>query len=153
VISSPFTVEPDTDNDGLADAEEASLGTDPMNPDSDGDNLTDGEEVLSYGTNPLLADTDGDGFGDGVEINLYGSNPLDVSDTPANGDVTEDGDVNAGDLVVCSRIAIGDISTPTWQQRVRCDMAPVDSVSSIPRPDGLINAADILLLTKSVLQN
>jgi hypothetical protein len=153
VISSPFSLVLDSDDDGLTDAEEISLGTDPLNPDSDGDNLTDGEEVLSYGTDPLSVDSDGDGFDDDVEILLYGSDPLDAEDTPANGDVTEDGQTNAGDLVVCTRIALGDIESPSEQQRVRCDMAPVDSVTGIPQPDGLINAADILRLTQAVLQN
>jgi len=36
----------DSDNDGLTDDEENSLGTSPTNPDTDGDGLTDGEEVL-----------------------------------------------------------------------------------------------------------
>lgn len=34
----------DNDSDGLSDAQEYVLGTDPLNPDSDGDGLTDGEE-------------------------------------------------------------------------------------------------------------
>ena len=155
VISSPFSIElnSDTDGDGLTDAEETSLGTNPLNPDTDGDGLTDGDEVLIYGTNPLNIDTDGDGFDDAVEVIQYGSDPLDVTATPANGDVTEDGQTNAGDLVVCTRIALGEIESPTEQQRVRCDMAPVDSVTGIPQPDGLINAADLMRLTQAVLQN
>ena len=35
----------DTDNDGLTDAQEYMLGTDPTNPDSDGDGINDGDEV------------------------------------------------------------------------------------------------------------
>ncbi|HPQ94677.1 MAG: hypothetical protein KDI44_04100 [Thiothrix sp.] len=58
----------DSDGDGLSDAEEASLGTDPNNPDTDGDGLPDGLEVDSYHTSPLIADTDGDGITDGQEI-------------------------------------------------------------------------------------
>ena len=38
----------DTDNDGLTDAEEGVLGTDPANPDSDGDGVIDGKEVNPY---------------------------------------------------------------------------------------------------------
>jgi hypothetical protein len=49
----------DDDNDGLSDAQEASLGT-----------------------NPLVADTDGDGFDDGVEV-AAGTDPLDPDDFPA----------------------------------------------------------------------
>jgi hypothetical protein len=42
----------DSDGDGLSDASEISLGTDPQNPDTDGDGLTDGQEVNDYHTNP-----------------------------------------------------------------------------------------------------
>ncbi len=42
----------DTDNDGLTDGEEATLGTDPNNPDTDSDGIEDGEEVMS-GSDPL----------------------------------------------------------------------------------------------------
>ncbi|NDA27092.1 MAG: hypothetical protein EBZ05_09755, partial [Verrucomicrobia bacterium] len=43
----------DTDGDGLSDAEEATLGTNPSLADTDGDGVSDGAEVRS-GTNPLL---------------------------------------------------------------------------------------------------
>ncbi len=42
----------DRDGDGLTDAEEAELGTDPADPDSDDDGYDDGSEVEA-GTNPL----------------------------------------------------------------------------------------------------
>ncbi len=64
----------DSDHDGLTDAQEAKLGTDPNNPDTDGDGLTDGQEVNVYHTNPLNPDTDGDGYSDGVEVK-NGYNP------------------------------------------------------------------------------
>lgn len=59
----------DRDDDGLTDAEEAAVRTDPGNPDSDGDGLPDGWEV-QHGLNPLAGeardgpdgDPDGDGF-------------------------------------------------------------------------------------------
>ena len=67
VITPP--VQPlDSDNDGLSDSEEATLGTDPLNPDSDGDKLFDREEVNVYKTDPLIKDTDGDGYEDGAEV-------------------------------------------------------------------------------------
>jgi hypothetical protein len=53
----------DTDNDGLSNAEEAQLGTDPNNPDTDGDGLGDKEEITE-GTNPTIPDTDNDGLND-----------------------------------------------------------------------------------------
>jgi hypothetical protein len=44
----------DSDGDGLTDAQEAELGTDPQLADSDGDGWDDGEEVDSY-TDPTKA--------------------------------------------------------------------------------------------------
>ena len=44
----------DSDNDGLTDGEEATLGTDPNNPDTDGDTINDGDEVMNN-TDPLDA--------------------------------------------------------------------------------------------------
>jgi hypothetical protein len=54
-------VSPDSDNDGLTDAEELALGTDPHNPDTDGDGLLDGWEV--HGVN-------------GIDLRAMGASPL-----------------------------------------------------------------------------
>jgi hypothetical protein len=66
----------DTDGDGLTDAEEAELNTDPALVDTDEDGLTDGQETAEIGTAPLAPDTDGDGILDGDEV-AQGTNPLD----------------------------------------------------------------------------
>lgn len=65
----------DGDGDGLSDAEELRLGTDPKSKDSDGDGLTDFDEVNQYHTNPLNSDTNGDGISDYDEIHLLGKDP------------------------------------------------------------------------------
>ena len=62
-----WVVSQDTDNDGLPDAQELILKTDPNNPDSDADGVPDGVEVLVAHTNPLDDDSDDDGLIDGVE--------------------------------------------------------------------------------------
>ncbi len=76
---------PDADRDGLSDAREAALGTDPNNHDTDGDTLTDCQEVKhidneecrdpyrtefdgGFGTDPKKSDTDEDGIGDVSEV-------------------------------------------------------------------------------------
>jgi serine/threonine protein kinase len=69
------TVQGDSDGDGLSDAEERLIGTDPFNPDTDGDGLSDGEEVKVYGTNPLNRDTDGDLLTDGDEVLIFRTDP------------------------------------------------------------------------------
>jgi len=69
-----FAPDVDTDTDGLTNAQERTLGTDPLVVDTDTDGLTDSEEV-SLGTNPLLSDSDSDGLTDITEVGL-GTNPI-----------------------------------------------------------------------------
>ena len=78
----------DSDNDGLNNAVEANLGTNPNDADSDDDGLNDGAEVNSSGTDPLRFDTDSDGLDDGDELGA-GTDPL-VDDS--DGDGLLDGD-------------------------------------------------------------
>jgi Bacterial TSP3 repeat len=66
----------DDDNDGLTNAAEDEVGTDPSLADTDEDGLTDGEESAETGTSPLSADTDSDGVLDGDEV-AQGTDPLD----------------------------------------------------------------------------
>lgn len=74
----------DSDSDGLTNAQEIELGTDPRNDDTDNDGLSDYDEINVYGTDPLVPDTDGDGLKDGDEpyIGLDPTNPetFDVPD-------------------------------------------------------------------------
>lgn len=62
----------DSDDDGISDAEELRLGTDPNRADTDGDGLNDQEE-LKFGTNPLLSDSDADGISDAEEMAFWGA--------------------------------------------------------------------------------
>lgn len=83
----------DTDGDGLGDALEVIIGTNPYSADSDGDGLSDGDEVLILGRDPNNPDedsngvldgdddTDGDGISDAEEL-ANGTNPLDPNDPP-----------------------------------------------------------------------
>jgi alpha-tubulin suppressor-like RCC1 family protein len=56
----------DTNQDGIADGAEVGPGKSPTNPDTDGDGLTNSAE-LQEGTDPLVADTDRDGTSDGSD--------------------------------------------------------------------------------------
>nr|WP_269139535.1 PBECR4 domain-containing protein [Streptococcus sanguinis] len=48
-------LERDSDGDGIPDAVERNMGTNPYSPDTDGDGKSDQEEI-SYGSNPLAVD-------------------------------------------------------------------------------------------------
>ena len=48
----PLGSDMDSDEDGLSDAEEVGLGTDPDNADSDGDGFSNGDEI-AQGADPL----------------------------------------------------------------------------------------------------
>jgi hypothetical protein len=142
--------DPDDDNDGLSDVDEALYGSDPFLPDTDGDTLSDGDEVNIYGTDPVLTDTDSDGFDDEVEI-AAGSDPLDDTSVPAplaDGDINDDGQVNAADLLLAMRILNGQY-IPTQEEQARWDVAPL--VNGIPAPDLQNNAGDYLVLERKVL--
>ena len=56
----------DSDNDGIDDIMENTLGTSITNSDSDSDGLDDYLEVFKYKTNPNKMDSDGDGLIDSV---------------------------------------------------------------------------------------
>jgi alpha-tubulin suppressor-like RCC1 family protein len=106
----------DTDGDGLTDAHEARLGTNPRAKDTDRDGLSDGQEVKGtapfttrteskqrtryFKTNPVKADTDKDGLRDGQERTRYkvrttqkihGYKTWKVSSNPLKKDTDRDG--------------------------------------------------------------
>jgi hypothetical protein len=72
----------DLDNDGLTNAEEQVLGTDPHNWDSNGDGISDGISQ-SLGINPANLDNDGDGISNADEL-ILGTNPF-SADTDGDG--------------------------------------------------------------------
>lgn len=79
--------EKDTDNDGLADSLEQSIGTNPSNADSDNDGINDGDEYVVVASNPLKEDSDDDGLSDGEEVFERGTEPT-LSDS--DGDDVDD---------------------------------------------------------------
>jgi hypothetical protein len=64
----------DTDHDGLTDAIEMQLGTDPTKADTDGDGISDGYEVTKLHTSATAADSDHDGISDSIEL-AHGTDP------------------------------------------------------------------------------
>ncbi|WP_418765001.1 adventurous gliding motility protein AgmC [Myxococcus xanthus] len=90
-----WSVAVDTDGDGLTDAEEVVLGTDPENADTDGDGLPDGIEVNTAGTDPLDDDSDDDGILDGNEDanqnGIVDEGETDPNNWDTDGDLLSDG--------------------------------------------------------------
>jgi hypothetical protein len=93
-----FSIDPDSDDDGLLDGTEltGTNPTDPNDPDSDDDGLLDGQEDANHSggldpgeTNPNDPDSDDDGLLDGIEVN--GANPTDPLDADSDDDGLLDG--------------------------------------------------------------
>lgn len=122
----------DSDLDGLLDALETDLGTDPESIDSDGDDLSDSFELLTAGTDPTLADTDHDGIEDAVELAL-GLDPLDPD---SDRDGVLDGTERSGAEVVD---ADGDRLEDALEELLGTDPGRIDSDG-----DGLADGLEYL---------
>ena len=155
VIPENLPVPDDIDGDGLSDSLEGSIGSDPLDIDSDDDGLTDYQEVAWDGnaavysagldTDPLNADTDSDGIIDGAE-SLAGTNPLDADSTFVWGDINNNGVVNAADVLLATRAALGTLTLDS-AQLARGNVAPLIGGQPASTPDDDFNVADLLLIT------
>ena len=84
----------DDDDDGLSDAEEAALGTDPLLADTDGDGVNDNVDAFPLDPSES-ADSDGDGVGNNADA--FPVDPTETVDTDGdfignNADEDDDGD-------------------------------------------------------------
>jgi RHS repeat-associated protein len=131
--------QPDDNGNGTTNVQEDVAGTNPVSADYDGDGLSNLTEWFVTGTNANLADTDGDGVSDGVEV-TKGTDPLNGATHPGDGDLNQDGRVDAGDLVLEMQIVLG-TRIPTAVQLVHGDM----------NQDGVITLPDMLKLERKVL--
>ena len=91
----------DADGDGITNANEVAMGTDPKSADSDGDGQNDGSEQNS-GSDPsnsssTYADADADGMSDSYET-ANGFDPNDSSDAATDSD--GDGITNANEVAM-----------------------------------------------------
>lgn len=118
----PISLNPDSDNDGIADGvedinqdgERDPGEMDPLDQDSDADGIPDGLEdknhngrydapgagaILTGETDPLNEDTDGDGLLDGHDEDLNGNGQIDNSETNPR---VADADNQSGLVQICS---------------------------------------------------
>jgi subtilisin family serine protease len=114
----------DTDDDGLTDYEEnRNSGTDPLLADTDGDGVDDYTEVVLLGTDPLVSNTadlaprgspdDAVNVADYlILVQLVSGAVEPTASEIALGDLNNNGELDAGDLVLMSRIVLGEIPVP-----------------------------------------
>ena len=117
----------DADADGLPDAREDEIGTDPAKPDSDGDGLTDRDEVDFFGTDPRSSDTDGDRLSDGEELAALGSSPF-LADSDGDG-------YSDADEIVAATDPLDEISAPALLAPASPAGATLQPAAT-PRPAG-----------------
>ncbi|MHB8474182.1 MAG: RHS repeat-associated core domain-containing protein [Gammaproteobacteria bacterium] len=131
--------QPDDNANGQTNAQEDAAGTNPISADYDGDGLSNNTEWFVTGTDARNPDTDGDGSSDSVEV-AKGTDPLNNKSYPGDGDLNQDGLVDAGDLLLESQIVLG-LRVPTATQLTHGDL----------NQDGVITLPDLLKLQRKAL--
>jgi len=128
---------PDTDIDGINNAQEDQQGSNPVLPDQDGDGLSDLDEIFIHGTSIYSGDSDNDGVGDSEEV-AFNSDPLD--DNTSYGDINLNGEFNVGDYVLLMQFVLG-TRTPSPTEQEQADI----------NQDGTLNIQDLLLMQRVLL--
>ena len=96
VIDNPAQI--DSDGDGLSDAQEGLLQTDPNNPDSDEDGISDGDEFAA-GSDPLtpnVQDEDEDGVEDDDDLCLGTAEDAEIDEEGCS--ISQRVDLDCGEL-------------------------------------------------------
>ena len=137
----------DSDGDGLTDAEELALGTDPNNPDTDGDGFSDGVEVhfakLGANFNPLgFMLPDGGGLDPGCPPALRGV------DSDCDGITDCDEQIIGTNSTMIDSDNDGVPDSIEWQLGTQPSSQDMDED---PDSDGLINRTEVRLHTNPLV--
>jgi hypothetical protein len=136
-LPAPSTPLADTDKDGLPNAIELLLGKNPNVADS---RWLTRNPASGAGVSSTVA-SGGDDTHRAVPV---ATTVIRLSGTAGVGDLTGDGRVDAADVGLAERIAVGLIE-PTREQLQQGDLMPAT------RPDGIIDVADVARLRRAVL--
>ncbi len=120
----------DSDGDGLSDAQETLIGTNPRNADSDSDGLSDGMEYLVAFTDPLKSDSDGDGVRDKEDAHPTSLSYQDLSGVTTS--VDSIWNLKAGNEVrQKTEIKVGNVITIDWTNRMHSDFTMREALFKI----------------------
>lgn len=165
----PLDPDGDEDRDGLTNAEEEVIGTNPREKDTDGDGFEDGVEVGTepptdpldpddpadttdadgdgipdiVDNDPTSNDSDGDGFADFWEI-IEGTDPNNENEFPNLGDANDDGVTEFTDAVITFNIFLGVFNIEDF---------PTDEIILDVNRDGNVDVVDAVLLFQFQLGN
>jgi len=150
ILSWPGEGGADSDDDGLTNYIEESLGTNVWSPDTDDDGLTDYEEVYDHFTDPLKRDTDSDGITDGDEIvsgtdptkNETISLPYDNPFYDINDDTDNDGISDKEELSIGTDIRLQDSDRDGISDKVETELG-TDPCSRDTDSDGVDDLKDL----------
>ena len=149
----------DPDGDGLSNAWEWNIGTDPNNRDTDLDGIPDGDEdadgdglthldEITRGTDPLVWDSDGDGLGDACDTD-------DDNDSRGQAKIAVVGSCQTAGTALpifrdCIELFVGTNPLDACADTTKANDEAVDKVPADLNDDRKVNSTDVTLMKQAV---